>query len=209
MAFPGNERLIRWQMLAREPRKGLLEGLSRLLTEASAAELVQAAPVLGALIPELAPAVGFDQRSPHHAYDLFTHIACVVAEVPADRTLRWAALLHDVGKIPTFTQDETGRGHFYGHAEMSAEMADAVLRRLEAPEALREEAVLLIGNHMTRLPTEKDLLKDWLDRLGRETLEKLLILQEADMSSKGTGEPENMEQFVRLRELLKEIQSGQ
>lgn len=56
--------------------------------------------------------IGFDQHSPHHAYDLFTHTAHVTAGVSADLTLRWAALLHDTGKVATFTRDATGRGHF-------------------------------------------------------------------------------------------------
>ena len=56
--------------------------------------------------------MGFDQHSPPQRYDLYTHIAQVVDRVPGDLPLRWAALLHDVGKIPTFTRDETGRGHF-------------------------------------------------------------------------------------------------
>jgi tRNA nucleotidyltransferase (CCA-adding enzyme) len=149
--------------------------------------------------------IGFDQRSPHHAYDLFTHTAHVTAGVPGDLPLRWAALLHDIGKIPTFTQDETGRGHFYGHAGKSAEMADKVLRRLKAPTALREQVVTLIGKHMTRLEPDKKTLRRQLSRLGWETLDGLLRLQEADMGSKGTGNLSEMEQFVEIRQLLEEL----
>ena len=188
-------------------RERVFEELCKLMPLMTATDLQRFAPVLGAVIPELRPTFGFDQRSPHHAYDLFTHIAHVVEGVSGDLALRWAALLHDVGKIPTFTTDETGRGHFYGHAGTSAEMADAVLRRLKAPTALREEVVLLIGRHMTKLEPEKEPLKRCLGRLGWETVEKLLMLQEADMGSKGTGKPEGMEQFAQLRTLLEEIRA--
>ena len=99
---------------------------------------------------------------------------------------------------------KTGRGHFYGHAAAGAEMADAVLRRLEAPAELRENVVLLIGGHMTKLEPE-DVLRSRLDKLGWETVEKLLKLQEADMSSKGTGKPEGMEQFPRIRGMMEKI----
>lgn len=149
--------------------------------------------------------VGFDQRSPHHAFDLYTHVAHVVENVPADVTLRWAALLHDVGKIPTFTVDETGRGHYYGHAGASAQMADEILRRLKAPTALREQVVTLVSNHMTRLEPNKKVLRRWLGKLGWETVGQLLHLQKADMGSKGISKPGELEQFAVIQALLEEI----
>jgi len=188
-------------------RERVFDELCKLIMLVNAEELLRFAPILAAVIPELRPLIGFDQRSPHHAYDLFTHVAHVVAGVPKELPLRWAALLHDVGKIPTFTQDETGRGHFYGHAPKGAELADAVLRRLKAPTALRERVVLLIGKHMTRLTPDKKLLRRHLGRLGWETVEQLLYLQEADMGSKGTGKPEDLEQFLQLRACLEEIRA--
>ena len=188
-------------------RERVFEELCKLLPLMTAGDLIRFAPIVAAVIPELEPLIGFDQRSPHHAYDLFTHVAHVTAGVPADLTLRWAALLHDVGKIPTFTQDETGRGHFYGHAKAGAEMANAILHRLKAPTALREQVALLIEKHMTRLEPEKKNLRRWLGRLGWETIDRLLLLQEADMGSKGTGKPEEMEQFPKIRKLLKEIKA--
>ena len=176
------------------------------LPQITGAQLVKYAPIITQVIPELKATVGFDQHSPHHKYDLYTHIAQVVDRVPGDLPLRWAALLHDVGKIPTFTRDETGRGHFYGHAQAGAEMADEILRRLKTPTALRQQAVLLIEQHMTRLMPEKRLLKRYLGRWGRETVEQLLYLQQADMGSKGVPGEEEQEQFEVLWALLKEVE---
>lgn len=203
-------------LVAMETLAPLMEGLSRervfaelcaLLPGITGPELIRFAPVITEVIPEMKPMVGFDQHSPHHAYDLYTHTAHVVGAVPGDLTLRWAALLHDVGKITTFTLDETGRGHFYGHAQMSAEAADAILRRLKAPTALREGAAVLIRHHMTRLEEDKRLLKRRVRILGWETVEELLQLQEADMGSKGTGEEQDFDQFRRIRALLGEIRA--
>ncbi len=188
-------------------RERVFEELCKLLPLLDAGDLLRFAPILAAVIPELKPMIGFDQRSPHHAYDLYTHVAHVVAATPADLTLRWAAILHDVGKVPCFTTDETGRGHFYGHAAVGAEMADAILHRLKAPNALREETVTLIANHMTRLQPNKKSLRRSIGRLGWETAQRLLQLQEADIGSKGTGKPEEMAQFSRLREILEEIRA--
>ena len=188
-------------------RERVFDELCKLLPLVNAEDLCRFAPILAAVIPELRPMIDFDQHSPHHAYDLFTHVAHVVEAVPGDLTLRWAALLHDVGKIPTFTQDATGRGHFYGHAQVGAEMADGILRRLKAPAALREQAVTLIGGHMTRLEPNRKTLRRQLGRLGWDTMDKLLSLQEADMGSKGTGNPEELEQFAQVRGLLEEIKA--
>lgn len=203
-------------LAAMETLAPLMEGLSRervfaelcaLLPGITGPELIRFAPVITEVVPELKPMVGFDQHSPHHAYDLYTHTAHVVGAVPGDLTLRWAALLHDVGKITTFTLDETGRGHFYGHAQASAEAADGILHRLKAPTALREGAAVLIRHHMTRLEEDKRLLKRRVRILGWETVEQLLQLQEADMGSKGTGEEQDFDQFRRIRALLGEIRA--
>ena len=188
-------------------RERVFEELSRFLLRAKAGDLLTFAPILAAAIPELAPTIAFDQRSPHHAWDVFTHIAYVTAAVPPVLPLRWAALLHDVGKPATFTTDETGRGHFYGHAKTSGEMADQILRTLKAPTALREEAVSLISLHMTKLEPEKKLLRRRLSRLGTETVKTLLLLQEADMSSKGVDNSGELLQFSQLRQILAEIEA--
>ncbi len=206
---PETERAMAAQACLMEnlARERVFEELCKLLPRMTAADLLRFGPILAAVIPELQPLIGFDQRSPHHAYDLFTHVAHVTAGVGESLTLRWAALLHDIGKIPTFTQDETGRGHFYGHAEAGAQMADAVLRRLKAPTALREEVVLLISRHMLRLPLEKKTLRRWLGRLGWQTMENLLTLQAADMGSKGTGKEEAQDYFPKIRAILEEIRA--
>ena len=186
-------------------RERVFDELCKLLPLVNAEDLLRWRTVLGAVIPELVPTFDFDQRSPHHAYDLYTHIAHVTANVPQCLTLRWAALLHDVGKIPTFTVDENGRGHFYGHAGVSAEMANHILRRLKAPNKLREQVVTLIDKHMTRLEPQKKSLRRILGKLGEETVLGLLALQEADMGSKGTGNVEEMDQFPRIREEIRLI----
>ncbi len=187
-------------------RERVYEELSSFLTWARTEDILRFAPILTQAIPELAPAVGFDQHSPHHAYDVFTHTAHVTGAVLPQTALRWAALLHDIGKVPCFTQDETGRGHFKGHAQVGARMAAEVLTRLHAPNPVRETAVWLIDHHMTVLQPELPLVRRSLSRYGREKLELLLSLQEADMKGKGTSEHENSSRFPRIRALLSQLE---
>jgi len=181
----------------------VFDELCKLLPCVAAEDLLAFAPILTVVLPELAPSVGFLQHNPHHLYDVFTHTAHVVEATHPSLALRWAALLHDCGKPATFFLDENGRGHFYGHAQVSAKMADAALLRLKAPNALRKRVVFLIEQHMTLLPPDKRVLRRWLGKYGSEAVAELLALQEADFCSKGViGDTKA---FELLHGLLNEV----
>ena len=165
------------------------------------------APIFTQVIPELAPTIGFDQKNPHHIYDIYTHIAHVTAAVPPELPLRWAALLHDIGKPQTFTLDDSGCGHFYGHAAASAEIADTVLRRLKAPNELRQQVITLVKQHMSYAEPNPKMLRRWLSRLGEQTLQQLLALQEADTCSKGVISDKERSYFLEIRNILDQLLS--
>jgi tRNA nucleotidyltransferase (CCA-adding enzyme) len=188
-------------------RERVFEELCKLILLVQPEDLNRFAPVLTQVIPELAPLVGFEQHSLHHVYDIYTHTAHVTAAVPATLLLRWAALLHDAGKPATFTMDEAGQGHFYGHAEASAAIADGVLRRLKAPTALREDVILLIRKHMSLLEPDKRILRRRISQLGGEKVNLLLTLQEADTIGTGTRSPKELEVFSEIRRILAEIEA--
>lgn len=186
-------------------RERVFEELCKLLPLVTLQDLQAYIPVLTQVLPPLAPCVGFLQHTPHHRYDVFTHTAHVVSATPPSLPLRFAALLHDCGKPISFYMDENGRGHFKGHASVSAEIAEDLLTQLKAPTALRERVVFLIAHHMTPLEPDKRLLRRWLGKYGEEALLELLTLQEADFHSKGTGEESS--QFQILRGFLQEVLS--
>ena len=184
-------------------RERVFTELCQFLPHASYEDILDYEPLLTQIIPELKPSVDFQQHSPHHAFDVFTHIAHVTGNAPATVTLRWAALLHDTGKPHTFTQDETGRGHFYGHAKTSAEIAETVMHRLKAPTALLEDVVWLVQNHM--IPYELDVkqLRKRMGRYGIARCQALLSLQRADFCNKGTGA--DSAYFDELQRLMDEL----
>ena len=136
--------------------------------------------VLGAVLPELLPMKGFDQRNFHHIYDVLEHTARVVENVPPAPRLRWAALFHDAGKPACFTLDEQGVGHFYGHAEKSRELADAALLRLKTDNATREAADQLIRCHDWPMEPTAAVVRRALNKLGPEGLRDLIALKRAD-----------------------------
>lgn len=178
--------------------------LTRFLVDAELDDLIVGAPVLCRFIPALEETVNFNQHSPHHAYDVYTHICHVTAAVPREATLRWAALLHDVGKPACFAQDETGRGHFKGHAQVGAAMAAEILRELDAPKPLAAEVVWLIDHHMEPLPRNEAELSADVERDGLTRTRQLLILKEADARSKSVaeGQKDTLPRIHALQTLL-------
>ena len=137
----------------------ILVEMNKLLCGTGCREVLLSYPdVLGVFMPELLPCVGFDQKNIHHCYDLYTHITYAVATIAPEPVLRWTMLLHDIGKVDTFTVDAAGSGHFYGHPQRSAAMAEEICRRMRMRNADREEIVKLIRWHDRDIPvTEKGI----------------------------------------------------
>ena len=185
-------------------RERVFSELCKLLPQVTAADLIAFGPVLLAVLPELRPLWKYDQNNHHHRYDAYTHTAYAVENVPGDLALRWAALLHDIGKPASRTEDAQGEAHYHGHAAISAEIADQALRRLKAPNALREQVVLLIEKHMVWLEENQKTVRRWVSRMGYEQFLQLLTLQEADC--RATGNPDVLEHFAKLRQLAEAVQ---
>ncbi len=143
--------------------------------------------VIAVFIPELTPCFGFQQHSPYHNFDVYTHTLRALENVPSCAYMRWAMLLHDTGKPHTFTMDAQHRGHFKGHEGKSAEIADTVLRRLHASNQLRERVCLLIRYHDADLTPNSPCLTKWLNRIGPEALLQLIQIQRADDLAKSAA----------------------
>lgn len=101
------------------------------------------------LLPEVAAMDGVTQPPEHHPEgDVLTHSCLVLDHVPAgDAELAWAAVLHDIGKPPTWVQGPD-RIRFDGHDVLSERMAGEVLRRLRAPTALRAAVMAICREHI-------------------------------------------------------------
>ena len=199
-----NAMLSQAPLLDKLARERVFAELCKLLPYVKAEDMIRFAPIFTQVIPELSPCVGFQQHSHHHAYDVYTHTAHVVANTPPEVPMRLAALLHDICKPAVFTKDEDGRGHFYGHAREGGKVADAILVRLKASNVLRSQVVFLVENHMVTLEPDKKLLRRRIAQHGLDTVWQLLTLQRADYTAKGTDE-NNTEYFDQIEQLLDEI----
>ena len=155
--------------------------LLKLLCGKNAAEILREYPdVIGVFWPEVLPMVGHDQKNYHHCYDVWEHSLHAMMAVPAEPILRCAALLHDVGKPKCFTLDDAGVGHFYGHAAVSEELTDQMLRRLKYSNEFRETVVRLVEWHDRDIPRNDKSIRKALRILGETDLRRLIAVKRAD-----------------------------
>ena len=203
---------------ARE-EKGLLDRISRercfselkgILTGRDAGRvLLEYGDVIFQVIPELAVQEGFRQYSPYHVHELWVHTALAVDAAPAEDVLRLTMLLHDGGKPEKFFRDEAGVGHFYGHAEAGAALADDILRRLRCDNDTRKTVTRLISLHDMAPPQTLKGTRRLLVRLGEEDLRRLIACWYADAADRASDVREkNAALFAvtesHLAELLRE-----
>ena len=155
--------------------------MTGILCGAHAADVLLAYPeVLGVFMPEILPSVGFNQHSVYHCYNVWEHTARAVAAARPDPILRWALLLHDLGKPGTFTLDGEGRGHFYGHWRESAVLGAAILDRLRFDHRSRNAVLTLVERHDAPLALSERSVRRALARYGEENLRRLLEVKRAD-----------------------------
>jgi len=102
---------------------------------------------LAIVLPEVAALDGVTQPS-FHDRDVLAHTFQTVGNAPAETTMRWAALLHDVGKGPTRSVEADGRIRFFGHAHVGAEMTERICARLRISNANTRAIVHLVAEHM-------------------------------------------------------------
>ena len=157
------------------------------------------------IIPELSVLKGFDQHHFRHHLDAFEHTLAVLENVPPVPELRLAALFHDIGKPFCQSFDENGTGHYYGHAQKSAEIAETVLRRLKADSETIKTVCELVRRHENRFEPTPKSVKRLLGKIGTELFEKLLVLMEADEMGKREEFRLSKSVFEEFRIIEKEI----
>ena len=178
----------------------------KLLPGKRAAEVLRGYPeVFGVFWPELLPMVGFGQRNRHHCYDVWEHTLHALAAVPGDPVLRCTVLLHDVGKPASFTLDEAGVGHFYGHPAVSRALADKMLRRLKCASGFRETVVRLVEWHDKDIPRTDRAIRRALRALGEEDLRRLILVKRADNLGQAPAYWGRQEELDKAEALLERL----
>lgn len=127
--------------------------LTRMLTEGAprrAFEMLHDTGLLRHILPEIERMRGVEQPPQYHPEgDVWTHTLMLLDQLGAgcSPTLAWGALLHDVGKPPTFRRAPE-RIRFDGHVEVGVRMAEEICRRLRMSNTETEQILRLVANHM-------------------------------------------------------------
>ena len=142
--------------------------------------LEQYGGVLAAVLPEIQPSMGFLQRNPFHNRDVWQHTLEALGKSRPDPIVRWALLLHDLGKPGCFTLDDRGIGHFYGHPQRSMELAEQILDRFHGDKKTRDTICLLVRDHDREAPATIKNARRWIARYGRDNVRLLLEVKRCD-----------------------------
>lgn len=167
--------------------------------------LLEYTEVLAVFMPEIMALKGFEQHNYHHIYDVLEHTAVAVENTPPVPQLRLAALLHDFGKPATFTMDENGVGHFYGHGNVSEEIAKKILRRLKASNDDYHLISRLVKYHDTFIEPNEKSVRRRLNRHGEEFIRLLLLLKRADNAGQNTKDFDRTQEYNTLEQLINTV----
>jgi tRNA nucleotidyltransferase (CCA-adding enzyme) len=155
-------------------------------------EVMRRSGILEITCPEMLEGVGMEQNK-WHTYDVWKHGMECLDGCVGDPILRIAAVLHDVGKPRSREHsDKTKDWTFYDHERIGAEIADPICVRLRFSNDERARIVHLVRNHLFHYTSEWNdtTVRRFIRRVGKERLEDLWALNEADVRAKGRDVPD-------------------
>ena len=178
-----------------------------------ALQLMHECGVLERVLPELDATVNFSQEAGRRHKDVWAHTKIVVWQAVPQPTVRWAAVLHDIGKVPTRQFLAGGGVTFHGHAELGERMfLRGAARRIAFPAQVQARVAELIRWHLRPGQYEPSWSDSAVRRFAREVgpaLDELLNLSRADITSKRPGRRKHCLRSIsalakRIRELERE-----
>jgi len=195
--------------------ESIREELQRIVMGKFAARaLEQNTDILKAVLPEIEKCVGFEQQTPYHDFDVWTHITKAVGYAMPVPEIRFAMLFHDLGKPDCMSIDAKNRGHFKGHGERSRLIAEGIMRRLEFPKNMADEISWLVFHHDVPIPEQPEgrkELKALIRELGATDLRNLIQCEIADSRARKVDNepPETVKLRAALAALNEIMETGE
>lgn len=134
------------------------------------------------IMPEFDVLMNTPQNTPWHIYNVGMHTMKAVEQIDNDKNLRWAMLLHDMGKPACKSTDDKGQDHFYDHPVKSTEIADKILKRFKFSTKDMEEIKKLVYYHDIHYK-KMNKIRKFVAKEGIDFCNKLIKVQYADISS--------------------------
>jgi len=163
-------------------------------------EVMRDTGILAVTCPELLEGVGMSQNK-YHGYDVWQHSLACMDACPGDAILRLSGLFHDVGKPKTRAfSEKTNDYTFYDHDRIGAEIVAPICTRLRFSNDERERITHLVRHHLFHYDGWSDsAVRRWVRRVGKDRIEDLFALNEADTRAKGLGTEPTFEALFALR----------
>ena len=139
------------------------------------------------MVPEVCLMVDFHKSCAVHHKDIWDHTLQVVEKCPQSLAVRWAALMHDSGKVWTRSVNKQGKVHFFRHEELGASLMEGVAGRFHLDAALRDRVVYVIGNHARANVYAAEWTDSAVRRLIRDMgphLDDVLAFSSSDFTTK-------------------------
>ena len=163
--------------------------------------------IWGIVIPGLLKMKGFEQHNPHHVHDVLKHTCVALEGADKDLIVRLTVLFHDIGKPDSFTMDEKGNGHFYGHAIKSVDITRDILDRLRVDNYTKNQVLTLIKYHDLDLQPTQRYVRKLCYKLGDlEMVKKLILIQRADNYGQAPIHSERIEKFNQIDKIIEELE---
>lgn len=164
------------------------------------------AGITAMFLPEFDQCMETRQNNPHHCYTVGEHILKSMELIRNDRILRLTMLLHDVGKPACLTTDEQGIDHFYGHQEVSASMAQAILKRLKYDNDTIRKVVKLVRCHDMQIRLTAPAVRKAVVKIGEDLFPLFLEVKQADLLAQSTYQREDKQEILdEVKRLYAEI----
>ncbi len=173
--------------------------------------LLRETQLLTQILPELEICFTVEQKSPkrHHIFDVGTHCVESLRHCPSKKTIvRFATLLHDIGKAKVAAVTEEGVRTFYNHEVVGGHLVLAIAKRLALARGDREKLFKLVRWHQFSVnenQTDK-ALRRFIRNVGLENVEDMMDLRVGDRLGGGLQQPESWRLKLyrrRLKEVLK------
>lgn len=139
--------------------------------------------IITEIIPEIKICVNFNQNNKYHIHDVYEHMLWVTDYTESDNfIIKMSALLHDIGKPKSYTEDKQGYGHFYGHPKISMEICKKLLpKRFALTEDELSRILELIEYHDMPVSNDENCIKKILKTHSMQFLRDWIILKSADI----------------------------
>lgn len=163
--------------------------------------------IWGVVIPELLKMKGFEQHNPHHLHDVLKHTCVALDGADNDLIVRLAVLFHDIGKPDSFTMDDNGNGHFYGHAIKSVDITREIFDRLKVDNNTKHQVLTLIKYHDLDLQPTERYVRRLCYKLGDlDMVKKLIFVQRADNHGQAPIHSERIDKFDKIDNIIKNLE---